>query len=161
MWCCKKDREDALTVWAFMYGLETSFVLCKELVSPSDYTKNLPLWYDVKPHRQWSRKTISVRWAVWFRLPRKVVRNLKYFGHGRTTTSPTSASGQHVMLSHCLLQPGEKRKAAGRTSTSGICWMERRSLGRAAVQKPVEPITLVQAPFGRKSTEIFSLKKLL
>lgn len=81
---------------------------------PRAKTWFLPLYWDAPPV-EWWETPLGVK--LWGRfgvcLPRKEVRNLKYLGHGRTTTSPTSASGQQVMLSHCLLQPGEERKADG------------------------------------------------
>lgn len=125
-------------VWAPLYGLGTFFTSCKSLVPLNLFSlwlrQKLYPQYDVKPSRQLSHKTIPARWAV---LPTKVVRNLKYFGHGFTTTAPTCASGQHVMLSHCLLQPGEKRKADDRTKTSNsllsLVWSRGNQLCKGAL----------------------------
>lgn len=141
-------------VWAPLYGLGTFFTSCKSLVPLNLFSlwlcQKLYPQYDVKPSRQLSHKTIPARWAV---LPTKVVRNLKYFGHGFTTTAPTCASGQHVMLSHCLLQPGEKRKADEQNQATLCCLL----YGAEEISSAKVCWALVRAPFVRKDTEIFCL----
>lgn len=61
------------------------------------------------------------------------------------------------MLSHCLLQPGEERKAGGGA-------LRRAGGSREALQRCVEPLTPAQAAFGMKPkrfNEIFPLKTQL